>query len=758
MKVLMTPRVSIAGPSTETKDATTAPREETQPESSPRYGVIDDIFAGIEAPPEPEVQDGEDVDPFLKHLSFWKGPDISAGNFKKLEPPSFWELKKEAEAMGKDVNREFLNAVAQKYVQVLSNGNNSIRQLEEFQVLYPEARPIYQNVINERREAIEKIKEELENIKVQMKIVENVEAKELENLKIFGRKVYEHAIAMQTGADFTYTNKDGVSVTEKATLKNKPNPLEAIPPVDIDENLRIGGEDSMLCIATKEVLIQTGNGEEKITITSVINKESGSPISFNEAGEIVGVGSSKNKDYNWAINHKNIDIVSKADWPEGTKADVVFKRTTNAITVDNNGLFYAPIDISIPEFVWVYTGPDGGDKTPNIKKMADGSVAWDRMENVDNWELQRVTGVKIQTARNGRDYVIKLMGAESPYTPLFTMQYVDSTEFALSLNAGHDGDIYKRTSGIYIDAANMPGKANFTLDDDVIGEIERRYGISGLSEEEHPERYNNAMTELNKGPFGLLVSGFTNVCGALDNGNNIILLEEAIEENMFDYTDHNGTLVDPALYTSALDGGTGYNAVFHKKGNLYLNRFGLVWGGQNDDKIFVTATNKEHPVYFHLRNDNGLVQVANQYEDKNKNTDDDFYYWTTDNAYVSQWYEPEMERERKEANFPDEPSLESPSEVDGKDYVGVRVANREEIVAMVMAQMNAQQEALKDQAVEETDEDDFEGAYIPLKPTEMEYEMDTFFAGWEAFRFTGIEANPFDSEGGSEENPGEFSQ
>lgn len=745
MKVSISPKVAMSGSDAETG---LAPKNAADQDAS--TPDIDRYFSDPKAAGDDAGEETVETDPFLEHLAFFGAGDIGeSADFADVYVPSVEDILADLDTTTTPLTDQlkFFEELEGKYSSLKDRVAASINHLRDIIGQDPSRAQTYNEVIEKRLETLRKIDEEVAKLEPLKESVSKVYEQELANLKEYGKEYYKWSVAYAQHQDYTYKKVDGSTVTEKASLANKPDPMDTRWSLNLNGDAYIGNpEDSKLAIAKKDVLI---DGETK-KIYDVVDTSAKKPVSFSATGEITGLGSSKNADYNWTISHGNLNLVDPANWgsfikPSDTDStDVVMQLASTDNVHAGNGYYDAPIDITIPEYVRV----DKKDKPIGI--VQDGaSVSQGKVTGTDGWTLKRVVKVEVGKRRSLHsdgsfvdDYVIELYDDKGD--KIMTMRIVApdtaSTKYAISLNAGYANDEYKRTSGINIDAARMPAKAQFTLTTNVIDKIEQDYGIPGNPE--NSSRYNEAIRKLAVGPAGLMVSGFNNVAGTFTGGNDIICIEEHSADLAEYKAAANAENADDPLNTDALDGRGGFNAVFQKNGNLYADQFSLVWAGEGEgDKYINVPLNAA--VYVNLKNTDGTVEIGNHYETFGPDhdqwgLDDDAYSIASSDVKFYSWYENELQQYRQEQGLSEPPATHPDGtdnmQADPTAYSGV-LADPADIANRVKMQIDEQLKALKARLEDDTagSLDYSSGVDLPPTAAEMQAEVDTFFSEWNGY-------------------------
>jgi len=308
------------------------------------------------------------------------------------------------------------------------------------------------------------------------------------------------------------------------------------------------------------------------------------------------------------------------------------------------------------------------------------------------------------------------------------------------LAANEKGDEkYKRLRGIQIEATVMKAQGAFTLKKEAREKIKKKYGIPNNLEGK--SSFDAAMSHLidNTEKTGLIVEGFHNVGLSGTNGNDIVLLEEGVKdyENQFDM-DAWGSSPMPPEYTNAINGAGGFNAIFHKEGNLVANNIGMFWGGKNDDKLFIN-TIRDETCYINTLNEVGHTEIGNHPDDPNWDgfgKEDDYYGIATADYAFAEWYEPEVyEAYAIDMGVPklpeDEDALGNVIPEEG-DYSSFPTTSTGDIAGKIVTMHTEQLKSLKeetemksvDELMNYTDVE-YGGAYAL-----MEDEVNTFFDAW----------------------------
>lgn len=711
---------------------------EYQVEETKGNGLEDwsDPFDKFESASSTPKTDEPEVDPFDEHIAFFGPASASSADFEEVVVPEVAEILSDPNLDLEYTERlEFYELIEKKYHELESNIKASIEKLKEAKENLPQAASIYQEVIVKRKEALEKIKDELAKIEPLKNSLLDIFEQERDLLISYGKDRYKWSLARKNGDIY----KDG----EKATYANKPNPFDYN--IDINGDAIIGNpETSNWVIATKTV----NEDGQKIEIHDVIDKNLKKPIIFSATGEPIGTDSNKDKNFHWTISDANLNLVTGE---EGLKKDeVVLELASTDPTCASGGLTQAPIAIKIPEYIRI---DDATGRPVDGNIIQEGDAIRMATAKGEGWTLKRVVKVKVESepstnAADGYDYIIKILGDENAYTPMMTIRIrgtagMAASKRALALIAASEKDDpnYKRTSGINIDAYNMKAEAEFTLKPQALENIKMEYGIGDDMEE--PSKFNSAISNFMNTykDTGLITEGFVNAGFVGTSGNDILLFEEAVEEYAHQNKDGLGSeeVMSP-LYTNAVDGRGGFNAIFHKKGNVFANKIGLFWGGEGDDNLFIN-TQKDQQVYINTFNHLGHTEIGNFNDDPEmlgfgNKSQDDFYGISTANYAFANWYEPEVyDKYGKGAGVPEAPDINNIENYtqDPNDFADVPIASIADIKYRVDLQISEQYKALKDLPLEETDEEEYDLSAINYGSgpfADMKSEMDTFFEGW----------------------------
>lgn len=725
MKVSIAPRSEGAAinQEAETELPVNGSRAAETPDSTSQYF---DNYATDPATATPEDMQNMDAIGILN--SFYGSGPASADQFAHPTCPSVSQIRNDWEANGGFLDEEFLDNLRKNYLEFSGKLQDSINRFEELKQRYPQFAAVYQEVILERRRLVER------EIPAQLEMIDNlkdemvsINEQELANLAAYGIEYEKWFEAYKSGGEY----KD-----QPATMKNRPNPFEAEPTLDINGDARIGTTNFYIASKTVE------EDGEQVEITDVIDKDSRKVVRFDPVtGEATTMTSETDPNFHWTISQKNLDLVSA----EGGNITLRLDSTARNV-VGNGSMSEAAIAAMIPEYVRV-------DKQGNLVgiEQIDGRIVQSAVEATEgepDWTLKRIVKVVVEQEPaedgNGYDYVIKLIGKDELATPTATIRIqgvgsVAASERALALVAAEEEDSrYRRTTGISIDAGGITrAEASFSLSGNALDRIKEEYGVS------NPEGsgvFNSAISNYQdtNADMGIIVEGF-NVASVIgSNGNDLLLMEGASDElNGATETDIDDFDIMAPQYTTAFDGKGGFNGIFHKKGNVVANKLGFFWGGQNNDDLYLN-TSQNHSVYINALNRNGHVSIGNPSDDRSGDSfgrDDDYYGIAGGDFAFANWYEPEVAEYAEIAGIPEAPVTddESGPEADPEDFVDVAPVSRQEIYEQVYLQIDELENSLRQDALEITDDEDFlyNGDDVgAIFADQMEGRMDTFFAGW----------------------------
>jgi hypothetical protein len=742
MKVSMNPKLVKAAEGTENE-----PKNAQTPKAGEGESIVEDKFF---ADPFAEESSGEDVNALDEHAQLYGGgQEASSNDFVEVTVPPLATILDDPD-LGITITElpEFYDILEQKYDNLKAQINESIDRLKEASIANPYFKTTYDEVIKARELAIKECAKQKAGIAPRKAGLEVTFAQELENLKAYGKEYHRWEMAKLENRAIEGGEHDG----EEPTILNMPNADDEKWGLLLDNDPRIGGPDSKWVIASKEVAIpdelMDQTDKESIEVYNVLTLDNKSrPISYDSDGNPIGVGSGKDKNFNTTFSHGNLTLEDKSQY-EDVDADFVFSIKSQGPNISDNGMFGAPIDITVPEYIRV----DKNGKPIGIVQDGD-NIIQDKATEEGDWTLERVVQVKIKNklalnydstdadAEETSDHIIEFYGVDGE--KLMSIRItgqgdIAASNCALSLNAGHEGDQYMRQSGINIDASSMEANADYNLAD-VIGTIEEKFGIS---DPEQSDVYDDALDQLGEGPFGILVSGFHNVAGKLTSANDIVLIEPGLDDyNTFETS--SGSSEFPALYTNALKGNGGANAIFQTSGNLYADGFSFVYGGSNEDNMYINTTKKigteNAHIYINTQNNNGRTEIGNLNDSANGMDfgieGDDAYIIGSKpaNTEFSLPYDVDVLSDEDYLKKYGEPDVDDPDKMSIDEWNGKSLADMDGIMMQTDDQISAQLKALKEQALEESDTDldytgvdfDIDGEYAKTKAS-----MNIFFAGW----------------------------